>query len=883
MQLKKVVLHGFKSFADKTEFEFGDGIAVIVGPNGCGKSNVVDAIKWVLGEQSAKSLRGDHMLDVIFNGSNTRKSMGMAEVTLHFVNAASRLNVDTDDISVTRRLYRSGDSEYLLNDKPCRLRDIRELFMDTGIGADAYSIIEQGKVESLLQASKQDRRAIFEEAAGISKYKSRKKEALRKLERTEQNVLRLTDIIAEVEKRLRSIKYQAGKARNYQQYTARLKELRLGQFLSEYQTLLNDKSEQQATLEQTQDALTTVSAAAQQAQNRLSLLDEQIDGIERRIREHENQLLQITAGIGNQQDRIDLGHRRYDELQETLATAQRRIGDLRRQIRQLQEDLHAAEVQFDDGQTILDRQEEELRELQAQRQQHGLELAEYRHQLDDEKTGMMDIVRRTAQLHNEIGRLDDRRSGLTSQRQRLSDRSSQIDNELESMLGDRSELDYRYEQAGTLLSESRSHLEDKRQDLATISQERLECSEQLSAEKQRRSALASRRELLDEMERNFEGIDQGVRQILQDRDRARQAVSEHAANAHETADSADQEQAYYYVRGMVADCLRADVDHAQLVETALGARSQYLLADSAAAVLEDNGKLDALPGRVRMICLDQLPAADSGSPIDCDTHPAIRARMSDLVQSPDDAYRPLAQSLLGHTYLVDDLASAMELRQQHGGTWRWVTLAGQIVEPDGTIHIGPSAGAAGLISRKSELRQLQDALTQCEHSINALEQQMTHYGAQEAHLEKNLQEMRTVIYEASTEQVELRGRLEQCDQNIQRLQQEQPLISSELNGLEDQIQQTVTLQATGQKDLEDLETINRQRQGQVEVLTEQIAQLDSEDRVMAEQITELKVAAGQTRQKRLAAGERINALKSQIPAGPAQYRLAAARFVWCRG
>ena len=416
MQLKKVVLHGFKSFADKTEFEFGDGIAVIVGPNGCGKSNVVDAIKWVLGEQSAKSLRGDHMLDVIFNGSNTRKSMGMAEVTLHFVNAKSRLNVDTDDISVTRRLYRSADSEYLLNNKPCRLRDIRELFMDTGIGADAYSIIEQGKVESLLQASKQDRRAIFEEAAGISKYKSRKKEALRKLERTEQNVLRLTDIIAEVEKRLRSIKYQAGKARNYQQYTARLKELRLGQFLSEYQTLLGNKDAQQTRLAETQTALVAASAAAQQAQNRLSLLDEEIDTLERQLRDHENQLLQITAGIGNQQDRIDLGHRRYEELQEALTNSQKRIGDLRHQVRQLQSDLNTAQVEFDGGHEALAQQESELQTLQTQRQEHALDLAEYRHQLDDEKTGMMDIVRRTAQLHNEISSLDDRRSGLTSQK-----------------------------------------------------------------------------------------------------------------------------------------------------------------------------------------------------------------------------------------------------------------------------------------------------------------------------------------------------------------------------------------------------------------------------------------------------------------------------------
>ena len=425
-------------------------------------------------------------------------------------------------------------------------------------------------------------------------------------------------------------------------------------------------------------------------------------------------------------------------------------------------------------------------------------------------------------------------------------------------------MDYRFGQAESLLSESRSRLEDKRGQLAQISQERLECSETLSSEKQRRSALASRRELLDEMERNLEGVDQGVRHILQERERARQAVSDHAAAAGDMVQAVDQEQAYYYVRGIVADCLRAQAEYAHLVETALGSRSQYLLADSAAAVLEDQQRLEALPGRVCMICMDRLEEM-TGEPlaVDPDTHPTIRARMSDLVQCQEND-RPVANALLGTTWLVDDLAAAMELQRHYGRPWRWITLAGQILEADGTIHAGPPSGLAGLISRKSELQDLTETLEQCDQTIAHLQEQMTQYGAQENHLEKNLQEMRTVIYETSTEQVELKSRIEQCDQNMQRLQQEQPLVCSELNGLEDQIQQTLTLQEAGRQNLAELETVNVQRQEQLTVLEERIRQLDSEDQVMAEQITELKVAVGQTRQKRLAAGERINGLKSQI-------------------
>src|SRR5436853_4632625 len=231
MRLKKLIVQGFKSFADRTEFVFDSPITGIVGPNGCGKSNVVDAFKWVLGEQSAKSLRGEAMMDVIFNGSGGRKPAGMAEVVLVFENPRREdntrlLNLDTDEVAVGRRLFRDGTSEYHVNNQQSRLKDIRELFLDTGVGVDAYSVIEQGRVAALLEANPEERRLIFEEAAGISKFKQRKKEAQRKLEKVDQNLLRVNDIVEEVEKRLRSVKVQAGRARTYQEHPQRRPELR---------------------------------------------------------------------------------------------------------------------------------------------------------------------------------------------------------------------------------------------------------------------------------------------------------------------------------------------------------------------------------------------------------------------------------------------------------------------------------------------------------------------------------------------------------------------------------------------------------------------------------------------------------------------------------
>src|SRR3954467_13671951 len=282
MRLKKLVLNGFKSFADRTEFVFDSPITGIVGPNGCGKSNVVDAFKWVLGEQSAKSLRGDAMLDVIFNGSSVRKAAGMAEVILVFENpqradGTRLLPVETEEVSVGRRLFRDGTSEYQVNNSSSRLKDVRDLFLDTGIGVDAYSVIEQGRVAALLETNPAERRLIFEEAAGISKYKVKRKEAQRKLERVDQNLLRVHDIVEEVEKRLRSVKIQAGRARTYQEHSVRLSELRLSYSLQEYHTLRVQADELEARREDAQFRLDDINGDLQRQQNSLATEREKLE------------------------------------------------------------------------------------------------------------------------------------------------------------------------------------------------------------------------------------------------------------------------------------------------------------------------------------------------------------------------------------------------------------------------------------------------------------------------------------------------------------------------------------------------------------------------------------------------------------------------------
>src|SRR6184192_2286186 len=283
MHLQSLELLGFKSFADKTVFNFHQGVTAIVGPNGCGKSNVLDAVRWALGEQSAKSLRGDEMADVIFNGAETRKPVGLAEVSLTFTDCSEELGIEWHDVCVTRRVYRDGNSEYLLNKTPCRLRDIQNLFADTGIARAAYSMMEQGKIDMILSSRPEDRRAVFEEAAGITKYKTEKREALRKLEATEANLLRIGDVIKEVKRQIGSLQRQAGKARRYQTLHADLRVLETHFSRKQFDVLETDLSDCHKEVERLTQSEQTTRAKIDKDESEVAAARRELDAADEKI------------------------------------------------------------------------------------------------------------------------------------------------------------------------------------------------------------------------------------------------------------------------------------------------------------------------------------------------------------------------------------------------------------------------------------------------------------------------------------------------------------------------------------------------------------------------------------------------------------------------
>src|SRR6267142_3938673 len=318
MHLQSLELFGFKSFADKTLFNFHEGVTAIVGPNGCGKSNLLDAIRWVLGEQSAKSLRGDEMADVIFNGTDNRKPLSFAEVSLTFTDCASELNVDWHDVRVTRRVYRDGNSEYLLNKTPCRLKDIQNLFADTGVGRSAYSMMEQGKIDMILSSRPEDRRAIFEEAAGITKYKTQKREALRKLEATEANLLRIGDVIKEVKRQIGSLQRQAGKARRYQGLHADLRVLETHSSRKQLDALEADLSDCNKEIERLTESERATRAQIDNNESGLAEERRALDKIDNEIAESRAEVQRLESEIAAHRSRIEFNRQRAEELNELV-------------------------------------------------------------------------------------------------------------------------------------------------------------------------------------------------------------------------------------------------------------------------------------------------------------------------------------------------------------------------------------------------------------------------------------------------------------------------------------------------------------------------------------------------------------------------------------
>src|SRR5215468_6024934 len=561
MHLQSLELFGFKSFADKTVFNFHEGVTAIVGPNGCGKSNVLDAVKWALGEQSAKSLRGDEMADVIFNGADTRKPVGFAEVSLTFSDCAEEFGLEWHDVRVTRRVYRDGNSEYLLNKTACRLKDIQALFADTGIARTAYSMMEQGRMDMILSSRPEDRRAVFEEAAGITKYKTQKREALRKLEATEANLLRIGDVIKEVKRQIGSLQRQAGKARRYQALHADLRVLETHHASKQLASLEHDLSASREEIERLTHSEKTTRAKIDNSENALAEERAELDKIDAEIADSRAEVQRLQSEIGAHQNRIQFNQQRAEELTELIERSQKDIVEAENKRNQ-----QAAQIK--ETNSFIAEIEQHLNEKEAELAELSLLAGEIHKKRSDRLTRLQELQLALSKSENRISALEEELTGVKARRELTHAQIEPLKTEIEALIEGRDKLlgqiAVSLKAARTQPLDVETSLREKEKLLAQAEQD-LAMFHRTLAEK--RSRLDVLRQLNDE----GEGLAKGSQALLKGVDSSKEFRKA--------------------IAGSLVAQLDVDPKFIQAIEAALGRNLHAIILKDAKAVSEIIGHL----------------------------------------------------------------------------------------------------------------------------------------------------------------------------------------------------------------------------------------------------------------------------------------------------
>ncbi len=827
--LKALELNGFKSFADRTRLEFPSGITAVVGPNGSGKSNVVDAIKWVLGSQSAKALRGSEMTDVIFSGSRSRKQANSAEVTLTFDNSARILDVDDEEVHVTRRVLRSGEAEYLLNRQVCRLRDIREIFAGIGVTTGAYSIIEQGKVDALLQSSAKERRLIFEEAAGVSRFKLKRQEATRRLERIEQNLLRLSDIVEELETRLRSVRSQAGRARKYKEFSDRLRYLRTQIGLADWRKL-------SATLELIQQEADSLRAEVDSARKTVAFHDEQLQAVEKSADDLQTKAREATSQATSVRERIAQSESlrrsqlaRGDELVEETQRLEKQLLSMSTRAGSAQQMVAETRAQLQESETKYNALEGQASERQAELDLAQAALAQCRSDLSTCRTETTEAFRETTQLEHRIEVVESQHTGAVTTGDRLR-------HEVVQAQEAKAEQSGRFAIANDLLRQQELLAQEAHQEVLATQEKLREHRSQLAKAqsaladlKGRLSGAKERSLVLEELERQLDGLSAGTKEVL------RRAKSE-------------PDGPFGRVRGVVADLLHVDADTASIVEIALGERANCLVIEQIDPRMMELAEADWL-GRTSFLRLDVPLPASAVDRIDLSGEPGIIGRADQFVEIASDL-APLARRLLARHWFVDSLKTAFSLSKGVGRGLNFVTVVGEVLTADGTLTVGPRQASMGLLSRRSELRALVDEIRDMQQRIHS-QQELC------AGLESTVHSEEQSLARLTSQQERASRAVNETLMKVASARDRLDRAIESLSEAELQLQETDEKASAAANELADLRSqlanrhVNQERlQHQLNLYTQQTARLEQQVAGLQPSLTDIRVALARSEQRR---------------------------------
>lgn len=714
MRLNKLIIYGFKSFARRTEIVFPQNVTGIVGPNGSGKSNIGDAVRWVLGEQSAKLLRGNSMQDVIFNGTQTRKAMNYCEVTLVFDNTDHQLPLDYTEVSVTRRVYRSGDSEYLLNNTACRLRDVVDLFRDTGVGKEGYSIIGQGRIDEILSQRSEDRRAVFEEAAGISRFKTRKEEAEQKLKKADENLVRVLDVIEELSTHLVPLEKQADLAKEYLALSETLKELDVSLFLLRYDRTQKRVDTMEAALVAIGDTLAEAERNLSEAMSRRDARNESLEQVQQELTRAHAELLSRTDELHQAREEAQAVDNRIASAEETITRLGGEAEAVQARMMLLEASMNEQDGGLNEARRQLGQCDEELQQKKDELAQKTEAAQVFEDELTKHNNAMMEAVNRASTFKTTQARQQAMLSQMSKRLEELSvqkSEQSQKDTQLQKALQDAAEsLDRESEKFETMKASSEEMTKQEKELLEQIALQQ----HKAQALSQEQSTIASRLKTLRELQDGYEGYQYPVKSAL----------------------TWAKKQGVTGVHDVVAMLLRVPKAYEIAIDMALGGAMQNIVTsrEEDAQTLIEYLRQNKL-GRATFLPLSSVHGrALAGRERDVLSQTGCVGLASELCAF-DEEYRGVMEYLLGRTIIVEDLDAGIRIRRMGGQGYRLVTLRGDVLHAGGSMTGGSQQGkASSLLGREREIGELERSLSGKEQEQKALLAQTEALSKQQAAL-----------------------------------------------------------------------------------------------------------------------------------------------------
>lgn len=759
MYLKRLELQGFKSFADKTVLELMPGITTVIGPNGSGKSNISDAIRWVLGEQSMKSLRGTKSLDIIFAGTQNRKSLGFAEASLVFDNSDGALPIEYTEVTVTRKIYRSGETGYYINKVPCRLKDVLELFMDTGIGKDGYSIIGQGKIDEILSNKSEDRRHIFEEAAGIVKYRTRKQESEKKLEHTKLNLLRINDILTEIEGNLEPLQMQADKAKKYLNLREELKNIEIGLFVyniekykQDLEKVVQDIDVMQSQCNDEEGRLERVKILKEELKSSIDEITETIENMSNIGFESQKQIEQLNSDINVAKTRIANNNENNDRYLKE-------IEEQNAKIKELKDEIEQKEAKKDNLKQNKEKFEKELNEKQAELDKLTEKLSSKELEIEGYKHTVEENTDKKYELQSEI-------NAQNINYQNFEKRQAQIKQEMQSTISELDGTRLNKEDIAKQFNEIENKKNKAQNSLNEVAKQREEANQKIKSFESNINILSSemrikesRLKFLIETEKEKEGYIKSVKSLLKD-----------CENIKELGKG---------MNGVLANIIEVPDDLQIAIEMCLGASLQNIVTETetdAKRLVEhlrknNLGRASFLPiSSVRGKKLDKIKGNESG----------VIGIASDLIKY-NKKYEQIILNLLGRTVIVDNMDTAIKVAKQNGYTFRIVTTEGDLINPSGAITGGSVAKkTVNILGRGKEIEKLEKEIKNLKQKIEKLENDKQNYeesieGILElsANLEKELQEIDITYATEKQKVISINENIEKLEKRLNRLKEEQ--------------------------------------------------------------------------------------------------------------